>query len=257
MVHGIGFSDRSDRSCWGRIPYSLREKGAEVYFGCQDAYGSIQENAAALYDTVSFLHRYEGIEKVNIIAHSKGGLDARYMISNFDLGRYVASLTTLCTPHHGIMAADYLERNSQRRLDNLIRSLITLIELNGGESTDDLTEFKRMSVDFMDVFNYLVPDIPGVYYASYACDMMHKSTDPAMAYYYSLIYKLEGPNDGLVSTGSAKWGDFKGIYKGEAGEGISHHLVTGGHRLGLFLPAAKDLDLFYERLVGDLISMGF
>ena len=38
-------------------------------------------------------------EKVNIIAHSKGGLDARYMISKLNMGEYVASLTMISSPH--------------------------------------------------------------------------------------------------------------------------------------------------------------
>ncbi len=38
---------------------------------------------------------------MNIVAHSKGGLDARYMISHLDMGGAVASLTTIATPHRG------------------------------------------------------------------------------------------------------------------------------------------------------------
>ena len=43
----------------------------------------------------------EGVDKVNIIAHSKGGLDSKYMIENLGMEDSVASLTTLCTPHKG------------------------------------------------------------------------------------------------------------------------------------------------------------
>ena len=43
----------------------------------------------------------EGVCKVNIIAHSKGGLDSKYMIENLGMEDHVASLTTLCTPHKG------------------------------------------------------------------------------------------------------------------------------------------------------------
>ena len=42
-----------------------------------------------------------GCEKVNIIAHSKGGLDSRYAISILGMDKYTASLTTISTPHRG------------------------------------------------------------------------------------------------------------------------------------------------------------
>ena len=53
-------------------------------------------------------------EKVHIIAHSMGGLDARHMLydSREDgLHEYVASLTTIGTPHFGSPVADFLGRN--------------------------------------------------------------------------------------------------------------------------------------------------
>ena len=41
------------------------------------------------------------IGKVNIIAHSLGGLDARQMLTHLGMGSRVASLTTVGTPHRG------------------------------------------------------------------------------------------------------------------------------------------------------------
>ena len=56
-------------------------------------------------------------ERVHIIAHSMGGLDARHMLYNSrDDGFHqkIASLTTLGTPHHGSPAADFLVKNVGR-----------------------------------------------------------------------------------------------------------------------------------------------
>lgn len=39
-----------------------------------------------------------GCQKVNIIAHSKGGLESRYAITHLGLSSCVASLTTINTP---------------------------------------------------------------------------------------------------------------------------------------------------------------
>src|SRR5229473_2491236 len=45
-------------------------------------------------------------ERVNVIAHSMGGLDARYAISRLGLRDRVASLVTIGTPHQGTPVAD-------------------------------------------------------------------------------------------------------------------------------------------------------
>ena len=47
-----------------------------------------------------------GAEKVNLIAHSKGGMEARYMIKVLGMNTHVASLTTISTPHHGSKTMD-------------------------------------------------------------------------------------------------------------------------------------------------------
>ena len=83
-----------------------------------------------------------------------------------------------------------------------------------------------MTADYMQVFNMLVPDMKGVYYQSYAFDMKNALSDPAMSIFYSFVRRMEGPNDGLVSVESAKWGDFRGVYSGPGRHGISHPVVV-------------------------------
>ena len=86
MVHGMGFRDNRVIGYWGRIPKALEKCGAEVFFGGQDSNGSIEGNAAQLKKTIEAVLRQTGAEKVNIIAHSKGGLEARYLISTMGMG---------------------------------------------------------------------------------------------------------------------------------------------------------------------------
>ena len=45
MVHGMGFRDRKHLCYWGRIPKALESRGANVFFGHQDAVGSVEGNA--------------------------------------------------------------------------------------------------------------------------------------------------------------------------------------------------------------------
>ena len=55
-------------------------------------------------------------EPVNLIAHSMGGLDARYLISRLGMADQVRSLTTISTPHRGSFMADWFRANFDRRV---------------------------------------------------------------------------------------------------------------------------------------------
>lgn len=101
MLHGIGFRDLQYFNYWGRIPKELVRNGAIVYYGHQEAWGTIENNAQIIKETIHKVLEENHCDKVNIIAHSKGGLDARYLISGLHMEDQVASLTTISTPHRG------------------------------------------------------------------------------------------------------------------------------------------------------------
>ena len=56
-------------------------------------------------EKVEALNRKYGIEEIDIVAHSKGGLIARYYIKRLNGARRVKHLITLSTPHRGTWAA--------------------------------------------------------------------------------------------------------------------------------------------------------
>ncbi len=117
MLHGVGFRDLKYLNYWGRIPRELIRNGATVYYGNQEAWGTIEANAKDVKNKIFEIRGTTGVEKVNIIAHSKGGLDARYTISALDMDEYVASLTTISTPHRGSFIVD----SADKLPDGLIR----------------------------------------------------------------------------------------------------------------------------------------
>ncbi|MEG0663083.1 MAG: alpha/beta fold hydrolase, partial [Anaerovoracaceae bacterium] len=222
LIHGIGYDDYGRQSYWGRIPGVLRENGGAVYFGYQDPFGSISHNSEQIAQRIEVVRKKTGKDKVNLIAHSKGGLEARYVVSQLDMGEKVASITTLATPHRGIITLDKLQSKRQRGLRHLLHLFNTMLKIDGGERPTDNRIYNQLTADYMEVFNALVKDVPGIYYQSYAFDMKNSKSDPAMGIFHRIIGKLEGPNDGLVSVESAKWGDFRGVFPGSGEIGISH-----------------------------------
>ena len=108
FIHGAGFRDLKWPAYWGRIPAVLEAQGATIYYGLQDCWASIETNAQEIAVRIDEILAESGSEKVNIIAHSKGGLDARMAASSFGCGSKIASITTVATPHHGSKTIDKL-----------------------------------------------------------------------------------------------------------------------------------------------------
>ena len=48
LIHGAGFRDLKWPVYWGRIPRALEERGASVFYGLQDCWGSVETNAEAI-----------------------------------------------------------------------------------------------------------------------------------------------------------------------------------------------------------------
>ena len=270
LVHGIGYTDEDYPDYWGRVPAALTRCGAEVYFGGQDSYASVTVNAQQLKDRILAIcageagaaragdtaAREGAPDKVNIIAHSKGGLDARYMISCLDMAPYVASLTTIATPHRGIGAIDTLQRKAPAVLAQLYGLFALMVRIDGGDRPDSLAVFDQLSEDYLSVFNELVPDAAGVYYQSWACDMADRKTDPPLGLFYDMVHRLQGDNDGFVPVESAKWGTFRGVYRGEDGAGISHPMACDGRVRQMEKQGREDLSSWYVQIVSELREMG-
>lgn len=254
LVHGIGFRDLKYFNYWGRIPRELTRYGATVYYGNQEALGTIVYNAGDIRRKILEVVKETGCEKVNIIAHSKGGLDARYAISRLGMDEYTASLTTVSTPHHGCRFVDKaiglpegLYRLVARIFDHTFSKL-------GDKNPDFYTATHQFSTASSREFNETVPDAKGVYYQSYASRMHDCFSDPLLWIPYSLIKPLEGDNDGLVSTESAKWGEFKTTFESRGHRGISH-----GDMIDLKREDYKGFDVVecYVQIVSELAKKGY
>lgn len=261
LLHGMGFHDRFPAHLyWGRIPRVLRKHGARVYFGGQDGNATTMYNARNLVQVVHRILRETGAEKINIIAHSKGGLDARYAISTLGMGGKVASLTTMSTPHHGsktvdllLKAPDFLVRFAGFCTDLWFRLL-------GDREPDSYSVFRAFTTDSAKAFNALNPDDARVYYQSYSFVMKHPFSDILLWLPSLAVHAIEGENDGLLTPEATRWTNHKGVIRSNSGRGISHCDEVDLRRRRLTRRSGEgvsDIVDIYKDTLCELIERGF
>lgn len=68
-----------------------------------------------------------------------------------------------------------------------------------------------------ETFNPSVLDVPEVDYFSYGASLDNPHPWSAFRFSHGVMLEREGPNDGLVSVDSAKWGTYEGTL-----QGVSH-----------------------------------
>ncbi len=255
MVHGLGFRDWRYFNYWGRIPKELIKNGAKIYYGNQEAFASVETNAEAIRRKILEITEETGCDKVNIIAHSKGGLDSRYAITKLGMEDHVASLTTVATPHRGSPVSDL----GNKVPDSIYRKVSDFMNKRfrkfGDTAPDFYTACHQLSSGFAEEFNREVPDSDKVYYQSYASVMKNALSFGLLSVTYLMIKGADGGrNDGLVTEQSAVWGEFKGVYESKGMRGISH-----GDTIDLAREDYKGYDPReeYVKIVADLKERGF
>ena len=222
LIHGAGFRDLKWPVYWGRIPGILEGRGAALYYGNQDCWASVETNAAALTARIDEVLAETGEEKVNLIAHSKGGLEARMAASSLGYGPKIASITTVATPHHGSRTLDRLMKLPKGVFSLAALAVNNWIRLVGDKKPDFLKVCQGFTTGHMEEFNRENPDVPGVFYQSYACVMSHPFSDINLSTANFILNRIEGPNDGLVSVASASWGENVHVLRSAVFRGISH-----------------------------------
>ncbi len=163
--------------------------------------------------------------RVNVIAHSMGGLDARFAIAQLGLADRVASLVTIGSPHHGTPLAEL----------PLSRATARLLKI---QALRDLTPRA------LERFNRETPDDPGVAYCSVIAATSLTHTNPLLWPSHAYLSARAGPNDGLVPASSQKWG--KVLREIEA-----DHWAQVGWSLKF------DAVALYEEILRELAALGF
>ncbi|UCF90768.1 MAG: hypothetical protein JSW39_21145 [Desulfobacterales bacterium] len=190
----------------------LMKHGFTVYHSNVSWAAGVETRAGELSQNVLQILEQAGAPKVNIIAHSMGGLDARHMLFNFrDSDRIhesVASLTTISTPHEGSPFADWGTDNLPHVIpfaQKLGLSLNAFYDLR----TDRCRRFNHDP----DVIEFEKACEKKIKFQTFAGTQKFWGVFDALKLSYYVIEKAEGHNDGLVSVKSAKWRDhyFRGV----------------------------------------------
>ena len=246
-------------------PEVLNGRG-KVYVADLDPLDTIPSRAIQLRDFIQeriYDHQEKKVryEKVNIIAHSMGGLDARYMISTLSMdtglrspmAERVASLTTIGTPHRGTPFADFM---MELPVGQRIIQWANFYSINVG-AFEHLTEASLVE----EGFNDRMPDRREVQYFSYAGDVSPLRVFPPMLLPAELIRRSARGgirNDGLVPVESATFrydpidSEYEQVLPADHAAQIGH----GYGRLGFGLRGGFNHLDFYAHLANALGRRG-
>lgn len=270
---GAGFADYY----WG-VRDNLAEIGElDVYTPAVDPFNDSTTRGMQLLAAVEAVIEETGAQKVNLIGHSQGGLDARVVAHMRP--ELVASVTTVSTPHHGSPIADYALLIPGGAVVDV------LVQLFGGplwgaidNSTSLVASMEQFSTAGIAVFNETYTDAPGVAYASIAgrsdnelapSECASEDAPPFLANWAGVGDPIDPlfaaaeaivdggilssiPNDGLVRVEDAKWGTFLGCIPAD-------HIDEIGHLFGDGAGGNNPFDhlVFYRNVVGYLRARGF
>jgi len=176
----------------------LRRHGFDAHHSNVAFAASVDDRASELRSEVRRILEKTGADRIHIIAHSMGGLDARRMIVDCpEMAGTVASLSTIGTPHKGTSFADIGLAAGGEKLIDVLSGVISL------EGYKDLTrdacrEFNRRA-EAVEAANKVV------YQTWSSVEPDENNVFVTLLAPWRLINREEGPNDGLISESSQQW----------------------------------------------------
>ena len=257
MVHGVFFRDSASFNYWGRIPEALEKNGATVFYGEHESAASVRDAAEELSARIREIVEQTGCEKVNIIAHSKGGLDCRYAIARCGVAPLVASLTTVNTPHRGCEFADELLDNIPNSVQVTVASgYNTAMRAVGDQNPDFMAAVRDLTASACRKRNEEIGmALPQGIVSRSVGSRLNRARGGRfpLNMTYALVKRFDGPNDGLVSESSFRFGDEYRLLTVKGDRGISH-----GDMIDLNRENIPEFDVreFYVSLVNDLKTQG-
>ncbi|MEZ4295392.1 MAG: alpha/beta fold hydrolase [Polyangiaceae bacterium] len=265
------------------VPERLAEDGEDLVFTpAVDPFNSSDFRSDQL---ISYIEEQvlakTGHDRVILIGHSQGGLDARAVASKRpDL---VAAVVTVATPHKGSKVADIAlglveDPGAAELLDTLIKLIGGPLYDQIGNETSIAKALYLFTQPGISAFNAKYPDSAAVKYFSITgrtdyslggqdcapdvelpwVDALKGDKDPTDPLFVLPESILDGgfngktPNDGLVTADSGKWGEFWGCVPADHMDEVGQ-LMGDGPGLG----NEFDHEEMFSEIVKHLRTKGF
>ena len=247
LAHGLGGWNRlfGVVDYWYGIPDTLMRNGATVYATKTSSVHDTEYRGEQLLQQVRTITAITGKEKVNLIGHSHGGLDSRYVAAVAP--ELVASVTGVSTPNQGSKMADWVvdivtkgsakDGYAPGEFNLGSRTAIAFFKFIGGfmdvgsgiplnklQEQDGWKSVNALSTTYAKNFNAKYPDaiptsycahppkqhkVNGVDYYSFSGNKAFTNPFDPSDYMLSLTaipFGKKDPNDGLVSSCSSRLG---------------------------------------------------
>lgn len=213
------------------ISEHLSSHGAVVRTSVVHPLGTVPERAQELARYIEDIDE----RRVVLVAHSMGGLDARYALSKLGIATQVSALITIATPHRGSCLADAATSLPARALRSMLGSV--------GLDTDALNWLGELPAE---AFNADVKDATDVFYGCVIGQTTRTRVlaNPMLLACFELLSRMRGENDGMVPAFSQRWG--KEI-----------QLVPAHHFGQIGWSPLFDANHMYLQLLSDLHRAGF
>ena len=247
LVHGwTGFENIGPLTYFYGVTQHLEDKGFPIFVAVLDPYNSVELRSIQLANQILDFLEQGNASKVNIIAHSQGGLDSRRVISTLGLADKISALATVATPHRGTPIADialgYLPGPAVDALSFILNYLGAVAADSRSDAEASLHSLSQTYVQ--GVFNPENPNHPDVDYYSWTgktCPLGFSCgdiCDVEIRWSYDLIYLQEGANDGMVPVNSGRWGLYQGTIPAD-------HFDEVGQLAGVTGPNFDHLDFYH------------
>jgi triacylglycerol lipase len=282
LHHGFfGFVKIGPLDYFWKVKPALEAAGHVVALTKVDPFNStIKVRGPQLLQQIEQVLVSTGAAKVNIFAHSQGGLDARWVAAQ--VPSRIAAVVSISSPHLGTRVADVLLKKSPGFSQTLAKAFVKAVARpfygDISKDTDLVAALDSMTTASAAAFNVAYPDQPSVrYYAiagrsnmRLAANACFSPKEPAFLKKYdsakdpidllllpnnllleeSLLSPV--PNDGMVPVASTKWGTWLGCIPAD-------HFDEIGHLLGDNPGPGNPFDhiSFYKDLAKFLVDQGF
>ena len=193
----------------------MREHGITAVAPNVVPYASIETRAYNWVRLIEEVCETYQFEKINLVAHSMGGLDLRYALAHLGIEYKIESLTTIATPHHGTYLADLVLKTPEI-LAGPISEIVDWFGNNvyPSERSDTIGSVEQLTLQYVrEHFNPDTPDPENLPIYSYSAAVgrgTNYSLNPIFKFQNNQIFDMEGENDSFVSVKSAQWGKYLG-----------------------------------------------